>query len=538
MDVYREEEGRQLEEKAPADFSFQVPAAGRYQLQIEYKAPEGKPITPQGSLEILQNGAVIKETAVEFPRRWENAGGQPANGRFEQDWQGNELMPTQVEVIHWQTVTPSLGEDQGLNLAAGAYTLRLTMTRQPVRIRRLSLLPLSQTDDYAAYVRAMEAGGAVDTADREIRQEAELYAQKSHLEITLSYDRISASVSPNDPSKIRYNTLGGSGYSREGQWVSWNVQVPESGFYALDVVYRQNDTNGFSVRRRLTVDGEVPFRECETLVFPYAADFTCQTLADSQGTPYRFYLEKGVHELKLEVVMTGLNAVLQELSSIVEELNGLYSRIMVLVGETPDSYRDYDLDTHIDGLVPTLESCRQRLNALGARMDAGADSGIAGSGTSRIYETARMLAAMAKKVRGIPGQMDNFRSQINTLADLLGGIRSQPMELDYLTLRSPGDAPCAPGRHLPRTAALSLPGLSLLLHSGLRYRGRRGGAGRAPAGLGQHQRFDFHRLCHRPGSGPDTQPADHRQLHPLHRHPRYRVPGQRGGYPPARSGLG
>ena len=200
-----------------------------------------------------------------------------------------------MEVIHWQTVTPSLGEDQGLNLAAGAYTLRLTMTRQPVRIRRLSLLPLSQTDDYAAYVRAMEAGGAVDTADREIRQEAELYAQKSHLEITLSYDRISASVSPNDPSKIRYNTLGGSGYSREGQWVSWNVQVPESGFYALDVVYRQNDTNGFSVRRRLTVDGEVPFRECETLVFPYAADFTCQTLADSQGTPYRFYLEKGVH---------------------------------------------------------------------------------------------------------------------------------------------------------------------------------------------------------------------------------------------------
>ncbi len=55
VDVYREEEGRQLEEKAPADFSFQVPAAGRYQLQIEYKAPEGKPITPQGSLEILQN---------------------------------------------------------------------------------------------------------------------------------------------------------------------------------------------------------------------------------------------------------------------------------------------------------------------------------------------------------------------------------------------------------------------------------------------------------------------------------------------------
>lgn len=103
----------QLEEKAPADFSFQVPAAGRYQLQIEYKAPEGKPITPQGSLEILQNGAVIKETAVEFPRRWENAGGQPANGRFEQDWQGNELMPTQVEVIHWQTVTPSWARIRG-----------------------------------------------------------------------------------------------------------------------------------------------------------------------------------------------------------------------------------------------------------------------------------------------------------------------------------------------------------------------------------------------------------------------------------------
>lgn len=443
--IFEQETGRRLEENTPVSFSFRVEEAGAYTFWMDYQVPPDKPVTPQGTFQLLKGETILKDETVEFPRIWKSRIEDGQDGRFEQDGQGNELMPTQEEVTDWQTVSPALGEDDGVFLETGEYTLRLTMTRQDIVVRRIRLRAKTDREDYTAYRARYAHENIIGTAQEPIRQEAELYHQKSHLEILLSYDRISAGVSPNDPSRIRYNILGGSGYSKDGQWVSWTIDVPETGLYALDVVYRQNDTNGFSVRRRLTIEGEIPFQECETLLFPYTADFTSQTLSDEEGNPYLFYLEKGKREIKMEVVTTGLYTILDELSAVVAELNRLYSRIMVLVGETPDNYRDYDLDKNVDNLVPTLQDCSKRLNALGQTIDSGTDSSIAGSGTSRLYETARLLETMAQKVRDIPRQMDNFRSQINTLADLMGSLRSQSMELDYLVIRSPGQPQAASG---------------------------------------------------------------------------------------------
>lgn len=448
--IFQQPEGRRLCENRPVSFSFQVPAAAHYAFCMEYQVPVDKPVTPQGVFRLTAGEKIQAEQTVEFPRIWQSRLDKGVDGRFERDGQGNELMPTQEEVTDWQTVTPSLGADAGIRLEPGTYTLTLTMTRQDILLRSITLQAQDARQDYAAYSRRY-AGEAVSGQKITVRQEAELYHRKSHLEILVSYDRISAAVSPNDPARIRYNILGGSGYGKAGQWVSWTVDVPESGLYALDVVYRQNDTNGFAARRQLRVDGEIPFRECETLFFPYAADFTSRTIGDEQGRPYLFYLEKGSHEIRLEVVMTGLYGILDELSSIVEELNRLYSRIMVLVGETPDSYRDYDLDKNIDRLVPTLEDCSRRLQDLGVRLDS--SGGITGSGTSRLYETARLLTSMKQKVRRIPQQMDNFRSQVNTLADLMGSLRSQPMELDYFELRSPEKPAAAAGTSFWKQAA-------------------------------------------------------------------------------------
>lgn len=42
VDVYREEEGRQLEEKAPADFSFQVPARRPLPAANRIQGPGGQ----------------------------------------------------------------------------------------------------------------------------------------------------------------------------------------------------------------------------------------------------------------------------------------------------------------------------------------------------------------------------------------------------------------------------------------------------------------------------------------------------------------
>ena len=434
-----------LEEKQTRDFSFTLSsdtAGNAYALEITYWAVKDKNVTPQVSMTLKGTSTVFEDTVADLPRIWENDRSGWMDGRFERDSQGNELTPVQVETSAWQTVILPTAGDGGLRLDQGTYTLSLTMVRQSVLVKRIRLKPLESQKAYTAYKTEHDAAGAKDATGQKVRWEAELNYQKSHLEIPLTYDRTTPAVSPNDPSAIRYNLLGGSGYGTEGQWVSWQVDIPEDGYYVLNFVYRQNISNGLDVLRRLSIDGDVPFAECDVVSFPYANGFAVKTLADSQGEPFRLYLSKGRHILKLEVVLTGLKDTLAEFGSVVQELNRLYGKIMVLVGETPDSYRDYDLDKHIDGLVETLTTCQARLNALGEKLD-GERSG--GSNTARIYEAARTLGDMASKVRDIPQEMDNFRSQINTLADLLGALRNQPLELDYMVLRSPDEATAKTG---------------------------------------------------------------------------------------------
>ncbi|MEG1887631.1 MAG: extracellular solute-binding protein, partial [Oscillospiraceae bacterium] len=277
---------------------------------------------------------------------------------------------------------------------------------------------------------------AADTTEQFYHQEAELTYQKSHREIIVSYDRTTPSISPNHPTQMRYNILGGAGFAAEGQWVSWKINVEQSGYYNLDFAYRQNISSGMESRRRIMIDGEVPFGEMDCIKFAPANDFTLLTLSDAENNPYRIYLSKGEHEIKMEVVLSEMKPLISEMKQIIGELNRLYSKIMIIVGETPDLFRDYDLQVSVENLNEVLDSCNERLQKLAVGLKTDEDENS--SNTARILETARMLDELSKNPQDIPKRLDNFRSKINMLSDLIGEMRSQPLELDYLTVRSPG----------------------------------------------------------------------------------------------------
>lgn len=431
--VWEDRQEYLLDSETTHTYRITVPEEGRYELVIEYRAENGRRITPQAGMVLTTPSGQTEERTVDLPRLWVFAEGAVVDGRFTQDGQRNELAPSYQEVQEWQERSISLSSgDQAV--PAGQYQLDITMKREAVTIRSLELRPLSSVPSYAEYIEANNASGAVDTSGQAVRQEAELIAEKSHLEITVNYDRTSPAISPNDPTRIRYNLLGGSQFGAEGQWVSWTVDIPSSGYYELDFVYRQNLSNGLSVRRRLYIDGAVPFEECQEVLFPYTDAVKAQTVADQNGQPYRFYLTEGTHTIRMEAVLTGLQDTLAQLDAVVAELNLLYSRIMVLVGENPDSFRDYNLEDNIEGLTETLEDCANRLDALETALDA------EGSSKATLADAARTLRSMMEKPRNIPGRMDQFRTQINALADLSASIRSQPLELDYFVFRSPETA--------------------------------------------------------------------------------------------------
>lgn len=101
----------------------------------------------------------------------------------------------------------------------------------------------------------------------------------------------------------KLNLIDGSKFKLPEQWISWNVEVEQDGFYQIAVRYRQSDRDGAYCSRRLFIDGEQPFAEAAQLQFNYSGQWDVCWLGDGNNNPYQFYLTAGTHELKLQVTI-------------------------------------------------------------------------------------------------------------------------------------------------------------------------------------------------------------------------------------------
>ena len=404
-------------------FSFSCEIESRYTLSIEYRTVAGKLVTPQIGVEF----DFQPERVVDAPRIWQN---KLEGERFSVDDCGNEQIPALSEVTEWRTVGFFSEAGQELSIPAGVHWLALRMIRESVEVRSIVLTPAESPSSYVDY-RKLYGTEQTGKACKRV-YEAELFHRKSHPEIMVSFDRTSPAVTPNDPVKIMYNTIGGSGYGTPGQWISWTVEVPENGWYSLDFQYRQNMNQGQISRRSLSIDGRIPFAECAEIEFPYCFGFENKTVSAGKEDA-EFYLKKGRHEITLTVVTGSVSDTLRRLNTVVQRLNELYSRMILIVGETPNRYRDYDLDEHIDGL---LDAFAQNADELERIIGSLMSDQKPNSTTAQIEQFVRLLRGFTEKPRKIAMGLDDYRSYINTLGTLITSLSTQPLELDSFTLRS------------------------------------------------------------------------------------------------------
>ena len=108
---------------------------------------------------------------------------------------------------------------------------------------------------------------------------------KSSSQLYAVYDRSSPYTVPYHATCLRYNTIGGANWSDSGQWIEWQIEVPEDGLYQLGLRYRQDENKGQSSLRRLEIDGQVPFMEVSGLTFDYDVSWQNGFLGN-QDAPY------------------------------------------------------------------------------------------------------------------------------------------------------------------------------------------------------------------------------------------------------------
>ena len=267
--------------------------------------------------------------------------------------------------------------------------------------------------------------------------QAEKTLEKSDVVLYPTYDRTSPATIPYDPVRIRRNTIGKGNWSEPGMWISYLIDdIPSDGLYYITFKFRQADAIGVTTFRNVYVNGSIPSKAYENVSFPYGVDWNQKTVVDENGEPCPVYLTAGENELLMEVSLGPYVEAMRMVDDSIYELNRLYTQMVMITGTTPDSYRDYELDKEIPGLLDAFREQADALYAAAALFES--LGGEEKSQSEDILGMARRLESLIRDPRSIQKRLSSYREGISALSSWLYDRTSQPLEMDYLIVHSAG----------------------------------------------------------------------------------------------------
>ena len=398
-------------EEGTMKWQFDVPEAGFYNIELEYYTYEGKGMNIERELRINDEVPFRSAQYISFTRVWENV------EDIKKDANDNEIKPFQTEVPSWQTkyFTDFLGYEKEpfqFYFTKGENTIELTSVQDSMLIRSMTLKHSNEVPTYSELLKEYEEKNYKKVElDEVIKIQAEHAKYKSDPMLYPTFDRSSVATEPSHPTKIRLNTIGGESWKSVGQWLSWDVEVPESGLYEIGMKYWQNTKSGAYVARTLKIDGEVPFKEVDGIRYHYKSKWQVDELGDEN--PYLFYLEKGSHEISLEVSLGDLAEIIEVVEVNLRTLNEAYREMLMIIGSTPDVFRDYNLEKRTPKALEKLAEAEEKLKSVTAEL-AKQSSGK-GVSSSTLEALIHRLERMTKDPRKIPENWSSFEKNLSSL---------------------------------------------------------------------------------------------------------------------------
>jgi ABC-type glycerol-3-phosphate transport system substrate-binding protein len=443
VEVYTNYEGTDkalfTDTDSSVSFHVQVPQTGYYNLYMEYLIPESRGVAAERGVRI--NGEFPFEDAqnITFTRIWTDG------GEVKTDNQGNQIRPTQIEVYDWQS--SCFEDDMGyitepyrFYLEKGDNEITLEAENEPMIIRKFMVAPVSVIQSYEEYVakysdisdQAMTAGyiQMIQGEDSTLRSESSLYAK---------YDRSSPTTYPNSVTNTVLNYVGGDTWRSSGQWIEWEFEVPEDGYYNIMIKGRQNYSRGSVSSRTVYIDGEIPFSEMKEISYAYSNDWECKNLADENGVPYNFYLTKGTHTIRLEATLGGVGPILEELEDSTYRVNQIYRKILVYTGANPDRYRDYYIEANYPEVMEAMELESKRLFKIVD--DTVSYSGQKAANIAAAQTVAQQMERFCEKPNKITLEFTTFKDNITALGTASLNMSETKLDIDYLVVSGTGVTP-------------------------------------------------------------------------------------------------
>ncbi len=414
-------------------FTVTVPTDGNYTLAFDAAAADVFMNQPEGQLQIDGVFPSPEARRVIFPVYYKNR-----TDTFPLDRYGNEALPRQDHLVRWSTVAM---RDPGfhnaypvqLELTAGVHTFGFTLTLGSLYIGSLYLAPFGAYPSAEQYLRENDAS---DSSGVMIELEAEHSSFKDDTSVRPVSSR-SVAVAPYDTYRLLLNTLGGESWKRSGSAVYYEFEVPTDGMYAITLRAIQNTESNFTVFRRITINGAVPFVELNAVPFSYSTEWVNQTLGGDQ--PYRIFLTQGKNVLGIEATDSPYAQAADRIQQALLDINDLSLDIKKLTGNQVDPFKEWVISDYIPDLKDRLV-----VIADGLRADRQAVLEINQGATSEEVLTYQMvidsLDFLAQEPDKAPNRLNRLSEGSGSAAQLLGKIlpqlQNQPLALDKVYIHA------------------------------------------------------------------------------------------------------
>ncbi|MCL2099842.1 MAG: extracellular solute-binding protein, partial [Oscillospiraceae bacterium] len=313
--------------------------------------------------------------------------------------------------------------------------------REQVYISEIKFTQPSTLLSYEQYLAANSGRGTAEIP----RIQAEMPAAISEIVIHPINDRTSAATEPQDASRIRLNSIGGTRWQLYGQWVKYEAVVPAggAGLYKIVTRFKQSVYSGVYSSRRIRINGEIPFSEDNRLRFNFSENWQVEPLNNGE-TEFLFYLPEGKNIIEFEVSLGDMGEKLGRVEESLLHMSSMYRDIRMLTGSQPDSNRDYGFERLLPLVLTGLRDESEKLRSMSAELED--IIGSKGEHTVILDRIALQMERMSNNVDRIAPGLDTFNGNIGGLGTWLLERRQQPLEIDYIQITRENDA-------LPRAEA-------------------------------------------------------------------------------------
>lgn len=445
-----------LDDLGYMEWEVEVPQTALYNISIEYYPILGKRSSIQreirinGELPFREARRIVQRRVWVEKRNFDNPECAKYGGVC-RDNQGNDIRPTQREQARWES---AIFEDADgryrhpfmFKLVQGKNRLRLTVVRETMAIDKLIIHGPRPNPSYETYLAQARAAGfrevptsvKVERGRGKMLFQAEDADHKSSPTIRAESWEDAFSV-PQSYGATRYNCLGGWRWRLPGEWIEWEIEVPEDGLYAITMKVWQGWRSNIPRYRSLKIDGKTPFREVEDI--PYQPDRHWQLYEvgkHESGERYLFAISKGKHVLRMEVTVGALSETLRTLDVLVTEMSNLNREMLMITGINPDPNMEWDLHLKIPDLRDRLRSIYDRLERQAEVVDEAAGGASMSSGAFRIV--MEQIDGMLKRPHDIHKRIDEFARNQNLLSTWLLNLQNHPLYLDWIAVHPPAAA--------------------------------------------------------------------------------------------------